>query len=196
VKNFVIHPLVTEFVDLLASPRQILLHHRVPGFRNFTKYWLPVLLWMMVIFIGSTGAFASENTSRFIGPLLRRLFPGIQEPTIQQVQFVIRKTAHATEYAVLALLCWRALRKPQSTDARPWNWRESGGAFLWTVGYAGLDEFHQSLVPSRQGQLSDVGIDAFGAAAALMLLWLLGQIRRWFTKQDSVATGNSPTLSR
>ena len=35
---------------------------------RFVKYWLPPLLWLGVIFLGSTDLMSAEHTSRFIVP--------------------------------------------------------------------------------------------------------------------------------
>src|SRR6266568_4467469 len=74
------------------------------------KYWLPVLIWLGLIFIGSTDLMSAEHTSRIIGPLLHWFKPDISAETIARVQFYVRKAAHVTEYAILAMLFWRALR--------------------------------------------------------------------------------------
>jgi VanZ family protein len=70
---------------------------------------------------------------------------------------VLRKVAHAGEYAVLGALLLRAL-------GRPWL------AFALGVAYATSDEIHQSFVPGRLGSPLDVAIDAVGVAAGV-LLW-------------------------
>ncbi|MBI3875899.1 MAG: VanZ family protein [Verrucomicrobia bacterium] len=146
----------------------------------FLKYWLPVGIWMLVIFTGSTDLLSSQHTSRFIGPLLRWFQPDISDATIGRVQFVVRRTGHLTEYAVLAALLWRARRKPAPKETRPWCWREAGFALLVATFYAATDEFHQSFVPSREARVGDVALDSFGAALGLLVLWGLGRWRkRW-----------------
>jgi VanZ family protein len=133
----------------------------------FLKYWLPVLIWMALIFSGSTDLLSSQRTSRIIGPLVHWMFPGLSEETVGQVVFVVRKTAHLAEYAVLALLLWRALRRPLSSDPRPWSWREAAWALGLAALYAASDELHQSLVASRLGSVLDVCLDTAGAAGGL-----------------------------
>ena len=148
------------------------------GSRSFLQYWLPVALWMLIIFGFSTNAGAPRNTSRIIGPILRWLNPDIADETVYGIQLVVRKGAHFTEYAVLALLCWRARRKPVRDDVRPWNWSEAGMALLVAVLFAASDEWHQSFVPSREGSLRDVLIDSTGATLGLLALWRWGRWRR------------------
>jgi VanZ family protein len=129
--------------------------------RRFLKYWLPVLAWMIFIFIGSTDLLSAEHTSRFIGPFLRWLAPDISNATIASVQLVVRKCAHLSEYAILAALLCRALR--QHLD------RAFGIAFIIAALYAGLDEFHQSFVASRTASPWDVAIDHVGALIGLVV---------------------------
>jgi len=137
--------------------------------RSFLKYWLPVLIWLCLIFIGSTDLMSTEQTSRIIRPLLRWLKPDISMETIAQVQFIVRKCAHLTEYAILALLLWRALRRGTSLKART--------SILFIVVwlacavFAASDEFHQSFVPSRTATLGDVLIDIWGALVGLAICW-------------------------
>ncbi len=145
--------------------------------RTFIKYWLPVFAWMLLIFFGSTDLLSSERTSRIIGPLLRWLIPDISAETIRQVQALARKAAHLIEYAVLALLLWRARRQDRPC---PWAWPEAGVVLSLTVLYAVTDELHQGLVASRYSSVADVLVDAAGSALGLLLLWSTGRWRkRW-----------------
>lgn len=141
-------------------------------FRSFVKYWLPVLLWMTLIFSASTDTLSSSNTSRVIGPLLHWFYPDVSEETVSLVQTLVRKSGHLSEYAILALLVWRAIHKPVKGEFRPMRWPESALTLLLVSIYAAGDEFHQSFVPSRQGSLGDVSLDMCGAAAGLLALWL------------------------
>jgi VanZ family protein len=148
----------------------------MPKLRSFIIYWLPVLVWMACIFSASSDQMSFQHSSRLIGPLIRWLFPQISDHALASAVFVVRKCAHLTEYAILAWLLWRAIRKPIRGDTRPWRWSE---AFL-VVGlvalYASTDEFHQTFVPSRQGSVWDVLLDTTGAAVGMLFLWIVG---RW-----------------
>ncbi len=83
-----------------------------------------------------------------------------------------------SEYAVLAVLSWRALRKPRKEDDRGWTFRHAIGAFLIAATYAMTDEFHQTFVPSRQGQFTDVLFDSSGALLGLAAIWIFGRWKR------------------
>ena len=77
--------------------------------KSFLKYWLPLVIWLGVIFVGSTDLMSTQHTSRFIVPFLRWLDPHISWAAINTIHTVIRKLGHVSEYAILALLLWRAL---------------------------------------------------------------------------------------
>lgn len=142
------------------------------------RRWLPVFVWMAVIFAGSTELGASNRTSRFIAPIVRWFNPNVSAQTIRRVQLIVRKCAHVTEYAVLAVLLWRAQRGGVPANGRTWAWDAAALAVCLAAVYAALDEFHQSLVPSREASFEDVLIDACGAFVGLALLWLIGHLRR------------------
>jgi len=140
--------------------------------RIFLKYWLPVLLWMALIFSASGDAKSYQHTSTLFEPLLNWLFPQMPPTQIEALHHLFRKCGHLTEYAVLALSLWRAIHQPQKKSPRPWSWAEAGLALAIVFLYAASDELHQSFVPSRTAQISDVLIDTAGGAAALAVLWL------------------------
>jgi VanZ family protein len=142
------------------------------------NYWLPVFAWMLLIFTASTDLMSSQRTSRFIGPFLRWINPNISNETVRRVQFAVRKAGHVTEYAILAMILWRAIRRPMKNDPRPWSWREAGLALAIAGAYAATDELHQYFVASRYATIGDVIIDTLGAAAGIFLLWQIGRWRR------------------
>ena len=141
--------------------------------------WLAPLLWMALIFAGSSDALSAPHTSRFVEPFLRWLFHDtLSAQTIENLHFLIRKTGHLTEYAVLGALFWWAL-PPSAAPLQPDNtsiaavradrWRAIL-ALLLAACFAASDEFHQSFVPSRGASVHDVLIDTVGAAIGLILL--------------------------
>ncbi len=99
---------------------------------------------------------SAEHTSRIIGPLLHWLFPTISPLTVLRVQFFMRKLAHVSEYAVLAVLLYRAFVHTTLKGRRALS---AGLVLLLCAAYAATDEFHQSFVPSRTASLRDVMID-------------------------------------
>jgi VanZ family protein len=136
--------------------------------RSFLRYWLPVLLWALFITWMSTDAGSPRHTSRIIGPILRWIYPSVSDETVAQLQFVVRKTAHVTEYGLLAVLLWRARRRAYWGDPRPWRRPEAIFAVVAAGLFAITDEWHQSFVPGREGRAADVLIDTAGASVAML----------------------------
>lgn len=144
----------------------------------FAKYWLPVLAWFVLIFVASADTSSFHNSSRIIGPLVKWLLPSLTDPQVADVVFFVRKCAHATEYAVLAWLFWRAFRHALAVPPRTWSRRVARIAWLCTTIYAATDELHQCFVPNRQGSVWDVLLDSCGAVLGLGLIWIIGRWRR------------------
>ncbi len=139
--------------------------------RSFLKYWLPVLIWVCLIFVGSTDVLSAEQTSRFLVPLLRWLDPQISVATIATIHFAVRKLGHLIEYAILAMLFWRALRRGTNLQMKI----SILSASVWVVCaiFAATDEFHQSFVPSRTAASGDVMIDSIGAFVGLAICLMI-----------------------
>ena len=146
--------------------------------RFFVQFWLPLLLWMTVIFSASSDRASFEHSSRIIGPLLHWVFPHITERTVHSVVFLVRKLAHLTEYAILAWLIWRLLANRRSPSVPSGHSADFGFTVMIVFLYAASDEFHQRFVPSREASLGDVLLDTAGGLLALILLRVLGRWRR------------------
>jgi VanZ family protein len=126
---------------------------------------------MAVIFAASSDSHSAERSSRFIEPILRWLFPQMPQTRIDHIHHLIRKCGHLTEYAILALLLWRALHLSKN-NLPPWSWPKVGGTLLVVFLYAASDEFHQIFVPTRTPLVSDVFIDTAGGAIGLLAFWI------------------------
>ena len=123
-----------------------------PGAPSQMAQWMPVALWLAFIFVLSTEYFSSTNTGRLIEPLLWWLMPNASPLTIASCHYLIRKSAHFTEYFVLF---WLLMRGPMA--------RRPHLALAICALYAFSDEAHQILVPGRTPSLYDVGLDFGGA---------------------------------
>ena len=135
--------------------------------KSFLKYWLPLVIWLGVIFVASTNLMSAEHTSRFLVPFLLWLKPGMSPHTIWVILVVMRKSAHVTEYAVLALLLWRALRSIPILRAK--TLMVFGAVLLGSALFAVSDEFHQTFVKSRTPSVRDVLLDVAGALLGLLI---------------------------
>jgi VanZ family protein len=140
-------------------------------------YWLPVLVWMAVIFGASSDSHSYQHSSSIVVPLLHWLFPHMPESQVNLIHHWLRKCCHLTEYAILGLLIFRALSHSR-TDLPRWSWPRVGGTILIIFLYASSDEFHQRYVPTRTPLFSDVLIDTAGGTLGLLLAWIYHSCRR------------------
>ena len=104
------------------------------------KFWLPPILWGLVIF--SFSAFPVSSTTQ-----------------IYWKDFIIKKTAHVIEYGILATLLYRAMVNSE-VEKKKAMWISVLIAFLYGL----TDEFHQSFTPGREPRFRDVLIDTIGAS--------------------------------
>jgi VanZ family protein len=125
------------------------------------------LLWTALIFVFSSDTFSAPHTGSILQSIATAIFGHpLSELQYEMTQFVVRKLAHLTAYAILATLWFRALRG----EARGWAMRWSVIAVLIAIAVAATDEFHQSFVPSRTGTPFDVVIDVCGAILAQVII--------------------------
>src|SRR3954447_5044265 len=113
-----------------------------PTFARRLDPWAPPIALMVVIFVFS----AQPDLNSGLGT----------------IDLIGRKIIHASEYALLTFLWWRALRRTVG-NALPL-------AFAIAVTYAATDEFHQRFTEGRHGTPVDVAIDAAGALVAMLLI--------------------------
>ncbi len=90
-----------------------------------------------------------------------------------QFHFYVRKLAHVTEYLLLAISIALPLYVYRVRGL--WLMLCAG---LFCIGFAGLDEYHQSFVAGRGPSLRDVGIDSIGIFIGIYLTRILGFIGR------------------
>src|SRR3954471_5066495 len=116
------------------------------GLRTFFR-WAPVVAWMVVIFSASSDTQSWQHSSRIVGPLVHWLLPDLPERQVESVVFFVRKCAHMTEYAILALLIHWAFAMSPSSEGRRTAW----WCLAIVILYAASDELHQRFVPTREG---------------------------------------------
>lgn len=145
------------------------------------KRWILVILWMIIIFTFSAqpaeeSGEISLTVGRYVGSLVvpgfQKMSDTRQQKFAEHIEYGVRKTAHATEYAILLILAAWGL-EPMIHEKK----KRMALAFAVSVLYAGTDEFHQLFVMGRSGQVKDVLIDSGGAAVGLVLYCIWGRAK-------------------
>jgi VanZ family protein len=127
--------------------------------KKFIKWWLPVVVWMSVIFVGSSLSDLPEVGDETADGLLHR-------------------AAHILEFAVLGGLTLRAV-----SQDKPITKRAILVALIVSVLYSVSDEFHQRFTPGRSSDGSTVLLDVAGG---LMGVWAY---RWWGQRITRAAVG-------
>lgn len=137
--------------------------------RKLIHYWLPVVVWAAIIIQATGRTFDAPHTSGWLSTLLGALGIHGSERTLGILNVAIRKTAHLTEYGILASLSFRAVREGRGGFALRWALI----ALAITVCVASTDEFLQSFTPTRTSTPWDVALDTAGGTIAMLLfrLW-------------------------
>lgn len=113
--------------------------------RRIIFNWIAVLLWMAVIYY-----FSSQ--------------PGLKSELEPIWDLIFRKIAHMAEFFILAYLFFNAYRALGASVGKALIF-----AFMFSVAYAGFDEWHQSQVADRVASIVDVGIDSTGILLFVLL---------------------------
>jgi len=135
--------------------------------KEYKKYyrWFPAILWMGFIFFlshqeaGSSSQLSSGIT-RMLFNIINSVLPWL-DLELDFFHFIVRKGAHFTAYLILGLLLAHAVK--------PDDRKSYYSVLLLCVLYAMSDEFHQTFISGRSGELRDVLIDSTGSLTGILL---------------------------
>mgnify|MGYP005851560549 CR=1 FL=1 len=133
--------------------------------RRLIIAWGLVIGWAAVIWMLGSDPFSASSTSSDLLAWLGWLVSDLDPRSKYRLLILIRKSAHFVEYAILAILAFRAAllsapRNPISTAI--WV------TLFVVASLAGADEFRQAFSPVRTGSPRDVLIDLSGGTIALI----------------------------
>lgn len=170
--------------------------------------WLLLAGWMCVIFFFSAQDAESSSllSSGFLHRFVLVFLPeklAADRQLVHTLEFLIRKAAHMTEYAVLAMLALAQIRQyvlPYASEAEnAGNTKIAGNtenagktrvnalhrplaqcfcALCFVFLYACTDEFHQLFSDGRSGQIKDVLIDTFGGLFGVLFYLFCARLYR------------------
>ena len=139
--------------------------------------WLPPLLAICVIATESTKTFGADHTSRFLRPLLEHLFGHMGDAMWDVLHHLLRKSGHFIGYGLVCLSFLRSwlllIAGTVDLSVPSWRIRASLAAILSTATIASLDEWHQTYLPNRTGNATDVLLDTCGASTIVLLVWII-----------------------
>lgn len=141
--------------------------------------FLPAILVMALIFrfsaqTGTESAKLSSKVSRYVVTGTEHVF-GIRftqeqmEQAVEQIHHYVRKLAHMTIYFVLAV----SVAFPLYVYGVRGIWLMLIAGMV-CIGYAGLDEYHQSFVAGRGPSVNDVAIDGIGVFLGIIFTRIIG----------------------
>lgn len=140
--------------------------------------WLLVLLWMGLIFSQSHKPATESNklskgVTEIIVETVEKINPDSDvDISVSRLNHILRKNAHFFSYLLLGILTLNALR---ISGAK--GYKLYGFALLICILYSISDEFHQTFIPGRGGQVKDVIIDSAGALVGIGLRFMKGKVK-------------------
>ena len=114
--------------------------------------------------------------------IIVRIITSIVQADPETVVFVVRKTAHFTEYMVLGACLLLNVRDCFAHLQPRQMW---GLAWMLGTAYAVTDELHQRFVPERSCEPRDMCIDAAGVALGALIMLAIVMRQRAGRKEDA-----------
>lgn len=156
-----------------------------------------LILQMCFIFIMSSfGHNSSDAQSNLFVDFIAQNFPHVRHGlennliSLSTLIFLVRKTAHFTEYAILGALFYLNLIQFPKLNS---HIKKLLLPILFSFLYAITDELHQIFVPGRSAQFRDVLIDTLGASFGCLLIHTLLTL---FTKLKSNSKSKTQSPSQ
>lgn len=133
--------------------------------KRWSKYHFPAILWMLIIFVQSS-------------------FPSITLPKVEL--FEIDKLVHMGVYGLLAALIYISLIHQNNFSVLSQN--PVAWTIILTALYGASDEFHQTFVPNRSGELPDLLADIIGALLSILIIkYFLSAKISFLSRKDNIS---------
>ena len=160
--------------------------------QNNIKTITRIILIIIIIFIsGTIFSFSSQDSEKSSGvsgkiaegiintiPKYKNITRSKKDELIEKFQKPIRKTAHFSIYAALGL---SVISLTFTYDIK--NKKRILITLISGVLYAISDEIHQTFIPGRSGQVTDVMIDSAGIILSILIFMGINKIYKIRTKK-------------
>ena len=142
--------------------------------------WVLIFVWMAVILSFSSDT--AEMSKKKSGFVLEKIEPmvvntaakiGIDNINEDNLHFFVRKNAHMFNYFVLGILVFNGVRLVVLKNKYRFliSW-------AYTITFASIDEFYQTFIPGRSGEIRDVFIDNIGSIVGISLIAIICKLRK------------------
>lgn len=131
-------------------------------------FWIvaSIAVAILIFYFSSQVAAESNELSKCFLRKLLTLLGSSPDKLLRRYNHYIRKAAHFSIYALFGFCLTGVFHHQRRVPAVP-------AAILSAALYAMTDEFHQSFVPGRGPQITDVLLDTSGATLGALLMGLL-----------------------
>lgn len=135
--------------------------------------WVLFLGWMALIFFMSNQPGAvSTKQSDLVVKIFMQIGIDLNDKMGSLATFIIRKTAHVSEYFVLGIITLNLFKNYFKGSLNKLY------SLAFVILYASSDEIHQHFIPGRTMAFRDVMIDTAGGLIAIIVFIIIGKLKK------------------
>lgn len=132
--------------------------------------WIALLFWVGLIFyMSNQPGDVSSKQSGLVLKLFQVLGIDLNKELGELATFIVRKTAHFTEYFILYLLTINVMKYYFNIKNAILY------SLIFSILYACTDEIHQYFIPGRAMAFKDILIDSSGALTAMIITKIISK---------------------
>lgn len=142
-----------------------------------TKYWLYVVVWLLILLVLSSDSFSYHATRNLTKGLFEFFNPDVQLRTILKFHEILRKALHVINYAILSWLLLCAWARSFNPIPR-WTATVAMGIIFFCMIYSASDEWRQSFSSVRTSRVLDVFLDTGGAILTQLICFVVYRVQK------------------
>lgn len=141
--------------------------------------WMGLIFYLSHQNANDSSGMSGGLIKRFVSFFLPNIGADKLADIVSSLQFIVRKTAHFSLYAILGILSFSHF----ATYSQMTLVLKNVLSILVPVLYAISDEYHQTYIAGRSGELRDVLIDSLGAVTGILLVLIVSRIIKAIKKK-------------